>query len=86
MFKENRLGKVVVKPMSLKCSHKEIKMNDDDIELTEEEILFSYDPLKQLNRYRSMKEDELKNTSGLWNEKRRFMKLVEEARMRLNKS
>ena len=61
-------------------------MNDDDIELTEEEILFSYDPLKQLNRYKNMKEAELKNTSGLWNEKRRFMKLVEEARMRLNKS
>jgi cytochrome c553 len=58
----------------------------ENIEPTEEELLYFYDPQKEINRYRELKEEELKNKLAAAAEKRNFLKLMEEAKFKMSKS
>lgn len=49
-------------------------------------MMYFYDPKKQLNKYRDMKEEEMKNRLFSSEPRKRFLALLDEARNKLSKA
>ena len=78
--------KVTHTPGSVKVKGDSIFEARDSGELTESELLYFYDPQKEMERYREVKEEELRLRVNGSREKKEFALLLERAQESLGKS
>lgn len=83
-FRDGLLTSAVVTPKSIRTRQQ--SEEEAAIEPTEQELMYFYDPHKEISRYRDGKEEELRAKVNNSQEKKGFAKLMEDARNRLSKA